>query len=417
MPKTKKTRTRVETTSGLPYGASASTGDRPENARQKAKREAAEKLELAQAQAAAAAKEIRDRIDAQRAASPPVAGVRGDGDFHLSFVQMGQGDCTIMSTPTGKIILIDCGTNAQDDETDYTTRVQNELRAKAYLKNRKKIDVVILSHPDKDHYNQLAAMLPQGYGHTVGTVYHSNDLSYYAGGEVWAKALAPAARIKKVVLNRDDALGVGATTLAGAPIAAATVTDRIERLDATGGLVVHSEPDCEVTILAAGVENDYANDKDRDYARNRASIVTLVTAFDTTFVISADATRSTEQFIMDSARAGRVAGADVIQVGHHGSDSTSSGGTWIAHVKPAMKAVVSAGDPGHSSHHLPSVAVVERWIQQFVDDDAPAEDETHIVTAWDTKTALYAPETLEVDQPVYSTGSSGSQNFTCGAES
>src|SRR4051795_11468447 len=45
-------------------------------------------------------------------------GTRGDGVFYLTFLQMGQGDGAIMSTPQGKIVMIDCGTVSTDGENE-----------------------------------------------------------------------------------------------------------------------------------------------------------------------------------------------------------------------------------------------------------------------------------------------------------
>jgi beta-lactamase superfamily II metal-dependent hydrolase len=412
-------RDRIESTGGLPFSAGRSTGGAV--ARQQEARRAREAQEKAKADAKARAQEIRDRLAAQGANRSPVVGARADGKFHLSLIQMGQGDGTIMSTPAGKVILIDCGTNATDDEDNatYTARVQGELLGLPYLRNSKVIDIVILSHPDKDHYNRLSAILPNGLGLTAGTVYHSGTWADYADGATWATALVPAAdRIKKVVLNEDTAAKIGENTLAGAPIPAATPTARTEAFDPVRGLIVHTEVNCEVALLAAGVAKEYVQDKDGKDLTNRASIVTLVTVFGKKVLISADATRSTERFIKDSGRGAQLKKVDYLQVGHHGSITTSSGQDWVDHLEPQVRTVISTGVRGHSSHHLPSIPIVQRWEKRFDDNKRTKDLVPHLVSAWKVDRSNQAELVpLEVYQPVYSTGSSGTQNITIEAGS
>ena len=62
--------------------------------------------------------EIKDRPKAS-------AGSRNDGQFHIAFVEVGMGDCTILTTPGGQTILIDCGTNGQSKD-NYKKHVETQ---------------------------------------------------------------------------------------------------------------------------------------------------------------------------------------------------------------------------------------------------------------------------------------------------
>jgi beta-lactamase superfamily II metal-dependent hydrolase len=333
---------------------------------------------------------------------------------------MGQGDCTIMSTPDGKVILVDCGTNSQDGEKteDYNPRVRDELTALPFLRNTMSIDIVILSHPDKDHYNRLDTMLPKGY--TAHTVYHSGTIGHYHAGSKWARGrITDETLIKKVVLTEDQ--NKGESTLAGKPIEPAFGAEQLERLDGTNGLRIVIEDNCVITLLAASVATDYVGDDDTVDHRNRGSIVTLVELFDRTvtptrtrkILLCADATRSTEHFVLgDVGRAARLTGVEIVQAGHHGSNRTSSGEPWVDQLKPTGYVIVSAGKVGVPNHHLPGWAVINRWVKRFEDSNRPNDATAHLVSGYDDKTEPASLVAMDVYQPVYATGSNGTRTFT-----
>lgn len=78
-------------------------------------------------------------------------------DFNLKiyFVDVGQGDCTLIITPYGKRILIDGG-EGNSDKYDYGEKV-----VFPYLLDReiKRIDYMIVSHADSDHIGGLIYVL------------------------------------------------------------------------------------------------------------------------------------------------------------------------------------------------------------------------------------------------------------------
>lgn len=374
------------------------------------KLEAQRRLDAANA-AAADGETERARASAENRPTAAAMGTRGDGVFRISFVKMGQGDCTIMCTPQGQVILIDCGTNNDDGEgeTAYDRRVRGELESLSYLRNTKKIDLVILSHADKDHYNQLETMLPDDY--SALTIYHSAEIGHYGNGGTWAhNHVLHRTLIKKVVLDKDGTTR-GEGTLAGNPIPLISGPDRREKLDATGGLVIASEPNCEITLLAAGVSYAYVPDSDAIDKRNRGSVVTLVDVFGKKILISADATRATEAFLVkDAGRKARLTGVDIVQAGHHGSDVTSSAKTWVDTLQPRQRVIISAGKVGVPNHHLPSAAVVARYVKRFETNPRAADPTSHQVSAYAVQAET--PTDYDVHQPVYATGTTGTEIIT-----
>lgn len=74
----------------------------------------------------------------------------------IHFVDVGQGDCSFIQTPTGKNILIDGGGSREAEKYDVGEQV-----LLPYLLDRRvnKIDYIIISHFDADHCQGLEAVL------------------------------------------------------------------------------------------------------------------------------------------------------------------------------------------------------------------------------------------------------------------
>jgi beta-lactamase superfamily II metal-dependent hydrolase len=111
-------------------------------------------------------------------------GQRGDGKLHIVFIQMGQGDCAMITTPEGKSILVDCGTTATEEASDaiYNARIRDIICGPKFMKNKNKLDMLILTHPDRDHYAKIKAIL-EGIVEEIGVFYHSCKFSGYSFNE------------------------------------------------------------------------------------------------------------------------------------------------------------------------------------------------------------------------------------------
>lgn len=83
--------------------------------------------------------------------------------FSAHFIDVGEGDCSVIKFPDGKILMIDAGS---DNEKIYKKikSVLNELAVQ-------KIDYLVLSHPDTEHVGNAGRLISD---FTVGTVYMPN---------------------------------------------------------------------------------------------------------------------------------------------------------------------------------------------------------------------------------------------------
>lgn len=84
--------------------------------------------------------------------------------LRCTFLAMGHGTCTVLELPSGQIILYDAGSLGSPDAATKSIA--------AYLWSRGigKIDAVVLSHPDIDHYNAIPGLVER---FPIGVVYVS----------------------------------------------------------------------------------------------------------------------------------------------------------------------------------------------------------------------------------------------------
>jgi competence protein ComEC len=233
----------------------------------------------------------------------------------LHFIDVGQGDSTLILCPNGSTILIDAGSLSGRSPQEVRDYVVGQI---APLGGD--IDYLIVSHPDGDHYNLLPAILN---GVDVGLGYYVGDRGDYADTDVFDWLVTKPAR-----------------------------TLKLSPQDFDGEAAPNSSIDCgpaKVWILAAAVQSSQS-------PKNSMSIVVMVRMGDFEAVITGDATHATENVIM--ARYSRPwLDIDVLRVGHHGSLATSTSATWANTLTPA-RAIFSAGFRNSFGH--PRTEVVAR---------------------------------------------------------
>lgn len=106
-----------------------------------------------------------------RVSNPDIA-ERKDGELRLHFIDVGQGDCTLIELPDGKTMLIDGG-NGTDSTEKAVLRYLNALDIDY-------IDYLVVTHADSDHCGSLDAVL--GYV-DVGMAYIPPIMPNYANNE------------------------------------------------------------------------------------------------------------------------------------------------------------------------------------------------------------------------------------------
>ena len=77
----------------------------------------------------------------------PKIGARGEGELRIHFIDVGQGDSTLIELPDGTVMLIDGGNSAKSTEKKVL-RYLNALKLKT-------IDHLVVTHADADHCGGL----------------------------------------------------------------------------------------------------------------------------------------------------------------------------------------------------------------------------------------------------------------------
>lgn len=228
--------------------------------------------------------------------------------LRVHFIDVGQGDALLLTTPQGKAVVIDTGgVLASLSDFDVGARV-----VVPYLKHYgvQEIEYLILTHAHDDH----------------------------AGG---SSALRRSFQVRHVIIGREDRREY-----------ARVFKTSLENCNSfipayTGQEIVLDGVRLEVVQAMDGTDNRTGNE---------ASNVIKISYGAYSFLITGDLDAAGEQKLLAG---GAKVGSTVLKVGHHGS-KTSSTENFIQKVKPAY-AVISVG-AGNSFGH-PNQAVVERLRQ------------------------------------------------------
>lgn len=334
-----------------------------------------------------------------------------DGSLNMLFVQVGHGDCTVIQTPAGKTFLIDCGSSggfamsgdsnpkAEGGDNEKKEKGKDEIRARLRVRqeinkmlgDNYELDFLILTHPDKDHYNKMRAVFTDKDAPLkIGKIYHSSEFSkygestwytnkIYSNGEQVKGKNSLSKLINQVHFRYDGKIKATATPSfkeeiqgLNAKESEAVVKhddskpDELDALDKKGGLLIWAEANCRVSILSSNTNQEHDGIKDESTAENRGSVVVLVQAFGKKILLCGDATLNTEKELV-TRYGDHIANIDILRVGHHGSAVTSSGVEFTEHVK-AKQAWISESD--NSSFHSPSLEVFLRlWKHAELDTD------------------------------------------------
>lgn len=231
------------------------------------------------------------------------------GTLQVHYIDVGQGASQLIISPNGRTMLIDAGNN--DDEE----------RVVAYLKDQgvSRVDILIVTHPDADHSGGADAVVD---AFEIGSIY-----------------------MPKVQSNTRTFESL-LTSIANKNLKIKTAKAGIE-LDLDGAL----------DIKMIGPVGSY-----RD-TNNMSAVVRLVYG-DTSFLFTGDAERESEQDMLIS---GATLNSDVLLVGHHGSD-TSTSEEFLQAVGPNA-AVIQVGDNnyGHPAEEVLS-RLEERNVEIYRND-------------------------------------------------
>ncbi len=223
---------------------------------------------------------------------PEVEKVFTQGMFHIYFLNVGQGDATLIRTPTGKNILIDAG-----PDLSVLSAVGKVLPFYERV-----IDLAIITHFDQDH---ILGFIPLSQRYQIREVWKSK---WTTASDLW------------------DLL-IGNLSSQNAIIKEVKAGDRLE-MDGVKLEVIYPEGQ-----VFSGDSNSWS------------VVIRVQLGQDVFLLFSGDLPQSQEQELVEQ---GTLLEANVLQIGHHGS-RTSSSWQWLKAVNPEL-AIISAGKDNKFGH-------------------------------------------------------------------
>lgn len=299
-----------------------------------------------------------DKSQSQGTTDPPL--VRGEGELMVHFIDVGQGDCILILFPDGKDMLIDCAN--YNNSSDYRTETLDYIGD--YVTDGQ-LDYLMLTHCDSDHVYFMDEVLEE---YRVSNVFMPNVLATHDEVE--------SANIDEAKLDMfTDKDTVETACYADFFVGALTEPDC--------NIYLNVDPDENtnaIVITDDGVQDPDAPDTDATYRltfycptqeyydesnlgdakkRNAISPIGILEYNDFRLVLTGDSNEINEPTFVE--RVGGNLDCDVLKVGHHGSESSST--EEFLDAIDCEYAVISCNAEGNTFYH-PRQTTLDRFVKR-----------------------------------------------------
>ena len=220
------------------------------------------------------------------------------------FFDIGQGSSVFIETPQHTQILVDGGPS---------NKIVEKLGREMPFFSRS-VDLIISTHPDFDHLAGLVEVLK----------------SYRVEGVGWTGVKGRTAEFEEFMIETDQ--------------------EGAEKIILKKGEIIRVGRNLKIEVLAP--LEDFAGREIKDY--NTSSLVFKVSYGKTDFLLTGDSPISVEKKLVEKMK--RDLDVEILQVGHHGSKSSTSQ-VWLEATSPEI-AVIQVGKDNRYGH--PNQEVLER---------------------------------------------------------
>ena len=290
---------------------------------------------------------------------------RGEGDLQIHFVDVGQGDCILILFPDGKDMLIDCGTTKGGDLDTTLSYIS------AYITDGQ-IDYLMITHGDSDHVEYVDEFIET---YDIDNIFMPNVKSLPSGtasSNKYQEQIATLDKDKVALFKDPDTLS--SNVYAEFFIAALTEPDcniylNVDPDESTNSIVITDDgletpenPDTDATYRLTFYcpTREYYDTTNLGSAekKNAISPIGVLEYNDFRIVLTGDSNEINEPVFVD--RVGGYVDCDVLKVGHHGSE-TSSTAEFLKCID-CEYAVISCGEG--NSHKHPRQATLDRLVAE-----------------------------------------------------
>ena len=228
--------------------------------------------------------------------------------LEVHFLNIGQGDAIVIMLPDGKIFVIDAGSTSTGLDTIRT----NYLAYLADNLNVDKIEYLLITHPDTDHYNMAGALID---AYDVDNIIYNNNKEKTQYTNFLTKKVEKEPEATLYPVNEEYFY--------------------LQVADTTAGYCfdIYAPGDTGFT----GAESKW----------NSMSIMCVLTYGGRKVMFTGDGEKETEAWFMEKV-GGDMLDVDVLKVGHHGSRSCTST-AFVDFIKPEY-AVISCDDGTEYGH-------------------------------------------------------------------